>query len=104
MSRFGDPNCIGSIEEGLANYYKTERLTGDNQYFCERCNAKVDAERGVALSKVPYLLAVNMGTDTLCFWPCLWPWPCLCLCSLSLSLFTVSVHCLCRAVHLRLDD
>ena len=89
-------HCIGSIEEGLAKYFTTERLTGDNQYFCERCNAKVDAEKGIALSKVPYLLAVSMSTDTLCLWPC----PCLC----SLSLFTVSVHCLCRAVRLRLDD
>ena len=60
VKQHGDPHAIISIEEGLDNYYKSERLCGDNQWYCERCKTKVDAEKGVALSKVPYLLAVNM--------------------------------------------
>eukprot|EP01043_Picozoa_sp_COSAG02_P008412 COSAG02_NODE_268_length_26526_cov_28.495554_19_plen_1158_part_00 len=60
VKQHGDPHSIGSIEEGLDNYYKSERLCGDNQWYCEKCKVKVDAEKGAALSKVPYLLAVNM--------------------------------------------
>ena len=31
---------IKSLEEGLQEYFKSELLDGENQYFCERCNAK----------------------------------------------------------------
>ena len=60
VKQFGDPHPIRSIEEGLDNYYTSERLCGDNQYHCEKCNAKVDAEKGVGLSKVPYLLTIDL--------------------------------------------
>lgn len=33
-----------------------EPLIGDNQYFCERCNAKVDALRCVSYRKLPDVL------------------------------------------------
>ncbi len=60
LKQFGDPRPIASIEEGLDNWFTSERLNGENQWHCERCNAKVDAEKGVGLSKVPYLLSINM--------------------------------------------
>lgn len=32
---------FSSLEESLAAAAKAEMLDGDNQYFCERCQAKV---------------------------------------------------------------
>jgi hypothetical protein len=37
----GFTNLTSSLEE----YTTSERLDGDNQYFCETCEAKVDALR-----------------------------------------------------------
>jgi ubiquitin C-terminal hydrolase len=36
-----------SVEEALANYVATEQLTGDNQYSCDLCAKKCDAEIGI---------------------------------------------------------
>ena len=60
VKNFGDPHPITSIEEGLINYYHAERLCGDNQWECPKCKKRVDADKGLGLSKVPYLLSVNL--------------------------------------------
>ena len=56
---FGGP-VIKSVEEGLWRYFNSETLDGDNQYMCERCDMKCDAEKGLKLSKVPYILCLNL--------------------------------------------
>jgi ubiquitin C-terminal hydrolase len=56
---FGAP-AITSVEEGLANYFKPEDMTGDNQYQCEPCDAKRDADKGIRLDKVPYVLTISL--------------------------------------------
>ena len=43
----------GSLLESLHEYLATEHLEGDNQYRCERCDAKVDATRAVRLHELP---------------------------------------------------
>eukprot|EP01043_Picozoa_sp_COSAG02_P056312 COSAG02_NODE_6660_length_3432_cov_3.082208_2_plen_778_part_01 len=62
VKNFGE--YIGTLEEGLHNYYTSERLTGDNQWHCERCNKNVDANKGLGLSKVPYILSINLQRFT----------------------------------------
>lgn len=51
---------ITSVEEGLANYFKPEDMTGDNQYECEPCGTKRDADKGIRLDKVPYIFTVSL--------------------------------------------
>ena len=57
---FGETETIKSLEEGLGKSFQSEVLDGANQYFCERCNAKKDADKGARLSKVPYIMTVNL--------------------------------------------
>ncbi|KAL3911642.1 MAG: hypothetical protein SGILL_007201 [Bacillariaceae sp.] len=42
-------------------YMKAESLVGDNQYFCEKCNAKQDAERAPKLTELPPVLNVQLS-------------------------------------------
>ena len=56
---FGE-EAIGSLEEGLTRSFTAERLCGENQYSCDGCSAKVDADKGQKLSKVPYLLSFSL--------------------------------------------
>ena len=42
----------------LENYIKPEQLTEDNQYFCESCDHKVDADKGIKLISVPSTLTL----------------------------------------------
>ena len=65
ISEFGSTHKIRSIQEGLRGYFKSETLDGDNQYHCEKCEkegrgAKQDAEKGLKLSKVPYVLSIGL--------------------------------------------
>ena len=49
----------------LENYIKPETLDGPNQYFCEVCQSKQDAEKGLKLTKGPSLLAIVLNRFTL---------------------------------------
>ena len=60
IREFGETQPISSIEEGIHKYFKSELLDGDNQYMCEKCNKKVDADKGLQLSKVPYVLNIAL--------------------------------------------
>merc|ERR1712244_82712 len=40
---------------------KSEYLVGDNKYFCEKCNAKQDAKRSVAYTKLPNVLTLALN-------------------------------------------
>lgn len=57
-NEFGTGVLNSSLEMAIENYLKPELLSGQNQYFCEVCNKKVDADRGVKLTKLPPLLDV----------------------------------------------
>lgn len=65
IREFGSTEKIGSIQEGLTQYFKSEILDGDNQYHCEKCEKegrgpKQDAEKGLKLTKVPYILSIGL--------------------------------------------
>ena len=49
---------VTSVDEALLSYFSTERLDGDNQYACSRCNTKVDAETRFFISSPPVRVVV----------------------------------------------
>jgi ubiquitin carboxyl-terminal hydrolase 47 len=49
----------------IENYIKPEILEGDNQYFCEKCDSKQDAKRGINLLKGPEILSIVLNRFTL---------------------------------------
>ena len=48
------------MEASLAMLRGKERMDGDNQFFCEKCNAKKDAERFIELTKLPDTLCIQL--------------------------------------------
>jgi ubiquitin C-terminal hydrolase len=47
-----------SVEKAMFENSKTTLLTGDNAYFCERCDKKVDASKGTKMDKLPKILTL----------------------------------------------
>jgi ubiquitin carboxyl-terminal hydrolase 47 len=64
-NEFGTGVLNSSLEMALENYIKPERLDGGNQYFCEICNKKVNAEKGLKLTKCPPNLVIHLARFTL---------------------------------------
>eukprot|EP00045_Choanoeca_perplexa_P016636 m.226627 g.226627 ORF g.226627 m.226627 type:complete len:1419 (-) comp17314_c1_seq1:82-4338(-) len=48
------------LEESLESLVSTERLEGDNKYFCSNCNEKYDATRGLVLTSLPDTLSIQL--------------------------------------------
>ena len=46
--------------EALKAFVKCETLDGNNQYFCEKCNKKCDAQKGLKFKHFPYLLTLHL--------------------------------------------
>jgi hypothetical protein len=57
---FGSETCFRSVDESLRSYLAPEKLEGDNQYYCEDAQAKLDAIKGSRLEKLPYLLTLQL--------------------------------------------
>jgi ubiquitin C-terminal hydrolase len=49
-----------SLEKALFNFIKPEILNEGNQYFCNNCNSKQDALKGLKFKKLPYILVVQL--------------------------------------------
>lgn len=49
-----------SVEKALKSYVKPDKLTGDNQYFCENCDSKQDALKGLKFETLPYVLVLQL--------------------------------------------
>jgi len=52
---------LSSIEESLLNMITLEKLEGSNQYFCEQCNKKVDAYKGIKIRRFPPILTFSLS-------------------------------------------
>lgn len=52
------PDGIHSLEDALAAYMRQEKLDGDNQYRCDRCNKNVDAVRSCRFEVLPNTLQI----------------------------------------------
>lgn len=57
---FGSQVAYGSVEEALNAFVQPETLNGNNQYHCEKCNKKCDAQKWLKFSKFPYLLTLHL--------------------------------------------
>uniref|UniRef100_A0A0A9DFG6 Ubiquitin carboxyl-terminal hydrolase n=1 Tax=Arundo donax TaxID=35708 RepID=A0A0A9DFG6_ARUDO len=44
---------LNNLEESLNDYFSEEALDGENQYFCESCQKRVDASRCIKLRSLP---------------------------------------------------
>jgi len=45
-----------SVTEAIAQYIKPEILDGDNKYACDACGKRCDADKGLKLVRLPYIL------------------------------------------------
>jgi ubiquitin C-terminal hydrolase len=57
---FGSDVAMQSVGEAIAHSLNPEILDGDNQYFCEKCQRKNDARKGLRLTELPYLLTLQL--------------------------------------------
>ena len=64
-NEFGTGVLNSSVERALENYINPEKLEGDNQYNCETCQKKVNAEKGLKLSVSPPVLFIHLARFTL---------------------------------------
>lgn len=51
---------VVNVRDALHTFVEVERLDGDNQYFCEHCNAKADAVKGHRLVTLPSTLVLHL--------------------------------------------
>ncbi|KAJ8666944.1 hypothetical protein QAD02_008606 [Eretmocerus hayati] len=57
---FDTNEAYGSVEEALEAFVKYELLEGTNQYFCEKCDKKSNAHKGLKFTKFPYILTLQL--------------------------------------------
>ncbi|GAA53917.1 ubiquitin carboxyl-terminal hydrolase 40 [Clonorchis sinensis] len=50
-----------SVEDSLAAHTQMERLTGENQYFCDGCRCKVDAIKMTRFEELPPILTLSLS-------------------------------------------
>jgi ubiquitin carboxyl-terminal hydrolase 47 len=50
-----------SLEKALKHYLKPEYLTSPNLYFCEICNEKVEAVKGLRFSSLSDILTIQLN-------------------------------------------
>ncbi len=48
------------LDDALDNFQFEEMLEGSNQYFCEKCNKKVDAKKGLKILSTPDILTLHL--------------------------------------------
>ena len=48
----------------MYKYFKREKLTDDNQYFCNKCNKLVDARKTFKITKIPKVLVIHFKRFT----------------------------------------
>ena len=49
-----------TVLRGLREFLKPEQLRGDDQFMCDKCKCKCDAERGVRLRSMPPIVSVHL--------------------------------------------
>jgi len=52
---------MSDVKQSLKKYLEEELLTGENKYFCNKCNEKVDAKKGVCIRTLPPLLIFSLS-------------------------------------------
>lgn len=49
-----------SLDEALQGFLEVEKLEGDNQYMCQKCNKKQNATRSIVLKSLPPVLNLQL--------------------------------------------
>lgn len=57
---FGSDKVYTSLNEALNAFVEPETLNGNNQYFCEKCNKKCDALKGLKFLTFPKILTLQL--------------------------------------------
>lgn len=57
---FGSNQAYCSVEDSMDAFVQPEILEGANQYFCEKCNKKCNAHKGLKFLTFPYLLTLQL--------------------------------------------
>ncbi|ELT97121.1 hypothetical protein CAPTEDRAFT_213869 [Capitella teleta] len=57
---FGSETAYQSVNEALNAFVEPEILNGCNQYFCDHCNLKCDAHKGLKFISFPYILTLQL--------------------------------------------
>ncbi|KAG5183494.1 hypothetical protein JKP88DRAFT_181783, partial [Tribonema minus] len=57
----GDSDPDSNLVSALAEHIQPEAMVGENQYWCERCDRKVDGERRQMLRELPPLLVFSLN-------------------------------------------
>jgi ubiquitin carboxyl-terminal hydrolase 40 len=50
-----------SLEESIMQFITPEKLDGNNCYFCELCQKKCEALKGVKIRKLPQILTISLN-------------------------------------------
>eukprot|EP00929_Paragymnodinium_shiwhaense_P107024 TRINITY_DN72990_c0_g1_i1.p1 TRINITY_DN72990_c0_g1~~TRINITY_DN72990_c0_g1_i1.p1 ORF type:complete len:602 (-),score=107.94 TRINITY_DN72990_c0_g1_i1:168-1973(-) len=51
---------MSQVTDALEKYLEEETLTGDEQWYCEKCKKKVDAKKRIELWKLPPVLVLHL--------------------------------------------
>ena len=51
---------VDSMYEALDKFVEVELLDGDNKYFCEKCDKKCAATKGMSIKGFPYVLTLQL--------------------------------------------
>ncbi|CAN0402667.1 unnamed protein product, partial [Laminaria digitata] len=62
----GQEDLVRHVVTSLLSYTRPERLSGDNKYFCDRCQEKQDALRSQTLRALPPVLIFSLNRCALC--------------------------------------
>lgn len=57
---FGSNVSFKDIMESLNAFITPEILDGNNQYHCEKCNKKCNAHKGLKITRIPYILMLQL--------------------------------------------
>jgi len=57
---FGETTAVHSVQEALQRFVQPEILEGANAYFCERCQKRVTAKKGLTFLSFPYILMLQL--------------------------------------------
>lgn len=64
---FGSDDPYENLGEALKAFVTPETLSGNNQYYCEKCKSKQDAHKGLKFISFPYLLTIQLKRFTFDF-------------------------------------
>jgi ubiquitin C-terminal hydrolase len=56
-----EPKVESDLAMALMRYTKPEKLAGDNQYYCDKCDAKKNAVRSQLLRRLPPVLIFSLN-------------------------------------------